>query len=694
MNRTHLTLLLCLRIALLGIAALGILAMPKYASAQENITDDEDVDVTDEFCDPEAGDDCEVESVASILDTTNTSTLYTYSATYITLDLLDYGYEAYVEGYVYQDSSLIADGDSYDDGSGAAELDGTISINLTDGPYAYELDTESYLYDGVDYYDILGTEADVTLGIPEITSVSPAYAFVGTSGSLTIGGESLSNPFGGSVVPSVSAVPGTTGGTGLTISGDLGDTGGTASYDATLTATTGPWDIGLSTEFGVTFFSSTSHGLFTVGDPTPSISSVNPSQWTAGKLNFSVTISGSYFGSDPQLTVSGGGATATISSHSDNGSPGGATINANVSVSNACDTADTVAITVTSTGYNGTGFVPAYSGQSDNGGSTATIVPNPAGAPQIMFGGKNVAGTTTTVVVGQQISLTGAVPTQACTAVKNWDWTAPTGTAVGGATATSASGFSLQALPGSGVNPYTFNWVYAGSFTVSTKYTLTNGETSPTSTATFTVKGLTSGKDTATSPYNGKFSIDNLTGCTGIAAGPDLVYGNVSGPQPGCPGTTTGTPGILFTASGSQPGSGKYTFVQLITTDTTKYTSGSGTTTCTTTVGIDTSYPYKGQPTSTTATDAPETPLPSSYTTVNRVFNATMYLLWQSTTTGSIPVTIGYQSWSSNGTGTQSGGRWSASGSGAPNGSFTPASSTQANKGYPVWSGVATRSCN
>jgi len=228
--------------------------------------DDEVVDVTDEFCDPDEGDDCEVESVASILDTTTTSTIYTYDATYISEDLLDYGYGAYVEGYLYQDDTLIADGYAYDDGTGAAELDGTISISLTDGPYAYELDSDSYIYDedeDDDFYYMLSTEADVTLGIPTITSVSPAYAFVGTSGSLTIGGESLDNPFGGST-PTVSAVPGTSGGTGL-------------------------------------------------------------------------TISGSYFGSNPQLSVSGGGATATIQSHTDSGQPNGAQIVAKVSVSNACD---------------------------------------------------------------------------------------------------------------------------------------------------------------------------------------------------------------------------------------------------------------------------------------------------------------------------------------------------------------------
>ena len=79
---------------------------------------------------------------------------------------------------------------------------------------------------------------------------------------------------------------------------------------------------------------------------------------------------------------------------------------------------------------------------------------------------------------------------------------------------------------------------------------------------------------------------------------------------------------------------------------------------------------------------------------MNRVFIATMYLLWQSSTASSIPITIGYQAWQFNGTGTQKSSKWTASGSGAPTGSFTPAAGSQANKGYPSWTGVAIRSCN
>jgi hypothetical protein len=683
--RAFFTLRFALLILIFGFVFVGL---PKSAAAQSDITDDETVDVTDDFCDPDEGDDCEVESVASILDSSNQTDIDTYAATFITPDLLDYGYEAYVEGYLYQDSTLIADGDAYDDGGGTAELDGATTINLADGPYAYEMDADSYLYDGEEYYGILSTEADATLGAPVVTSVSPAYVFVGTSGSLTIHGQALVNPFGGGTT-SVSAVPATTGATGLTISGDsFSDTQGTATYQATLTASAGPWDIGLSTEFGGTIYATTTKGLFTVGDPTPSITSISPSTWTAG-TTVTVTITGSGFGSNPGLTVGGAGITSSITSHSDTGGAGGAKIIASVTIG-LCTPAETASIIVTSTGYNGTGFAPAYSGQSSSGSSTATVAAITAPAPTISFGGKNVTGTTSTVVIGQQITLTGTVPSPQSSCLATESWSVPTGTAVGGATAATASGFKLTKLPGNTTASYgPFYWVYAVSSNMTFGYKLTNGLSSTNATTTFTVKGLSSGK-MATANY-GKLNDNTLTVCNTTTKETVLAYGNISGTT--C--AVAGTPGELFTASGTQPGTGKFTFVQLINSDTSTFTSTSGTVTCTHNAGVDMSYPYAAQINTTQSDDAPYVVLPTSpYNKITRAFSASMYLLWTSSTASAIPVPIGAITWQFSGATTLTNSKWgTVTGSGTAN-AFVAAIGTQSNDGFPSWAGPSDQTCN
>ncbi len=56
-----------------------------------------------------------------------------------------------------------------------------------------------------------------------------------------------------------------------------------------------------------------------------------------------------------------------------------------------------------------------------------------------------------------------------------------------------------------------FYWVYAGTFPMTYQYTLTNGMSSPVSTATFKVSGLTGGP-LANTNY-GLLTVDNLTGC-------------------------------------------------------------------------------------------------------------------------------------------------------------------------------------
>jgi len=425
-----------------------------------------------------------------------------------------------------------------------------------------------------------------------------------------------------------------------------------------------------------------------VGDPTPSITSVSPSAWTAGQ-SYTVTITGSGFGSDPSLTVAGSGITSSITSHSDTGGAGGAKITASVTVS-LCTPAETASIVVTSTGYNGSGFTPAYSGQSSSGSSSATVTPITAPAPTISFGGKNVTGSTSTVVVGQQISLTGTVPSPQSSCLASQSWSVPAGTAVGSAKAATASGFTLGKLPantGSSYGPY--YWVYAGSNTMTYGYKLTNGLSSANASTTFTVKGLSSGK-LATANY-GKLNDNTLTVCNTTTKETVLAYGNISGTT--C--AVTGTAGELFTASGTQPGTGAFTFVQLINSDTSTFTSTTGTVTCTHNAGVDASYPYAAQINSTQSDDAPYVVLPTSpYNKITRAFAATMYVLWTSSTASAIPIPVGSITWQFSGATTLTNSKWGGvTGSGTAN-AFVASSGTQSNDGYPLWTGPTEQTCN
>ncbi len=339
-----------------------------------------------------------------------------------------------------------------------------------------------------------------------------------------------------------------------------------------------------------------------------------------------------------------------------------------------------------------------------------TLECTPVLAPTIMFNGKNVAGKTTTVLVGEQIMLSGQAPTQACVlATASQEWSLPGSsaageTAVGGATATTASGFTLTPLPSTTTDTSygPFYWVYAGTFTMTYQYTLSNGGgTSPVSTATFTVKG---GGKMSNQHYT-KMTADNLTGCAGT---PMMAYGKIV-PYPPNPCTLLypgSTFGMLFSPSGA-PSGGTYSYVQLINSDSYAY----GTTSCTTSQGVDLTYPYSGLlgTVPPEAEDAPYIGL-AGYNNVTRSFNATMFLLWISGKANSITVPLGYQTWEFDGAATcpttsrcKVAKDWTVTTSGTPGpvGSFTPSNGSQTTdgqsalmEGYPSWSGPAAHTCD
>lgn len=303
--------------------------------------------------------------------------------------------------------------------------------------------------------------------------------------------------------------------------------------------------------------------------------------------------------------------------------------------------------------------------------------------------GPNATLPNPTVVVGQQIILT-TTPTTLATGIPiplsivSSAWKVTGGTNIGDYQPTSAS-TSVTLMPPLNTPGLTFYSVYPAA-SVQEAYQFCVGPLgedggsnacSPVVTATFDVSGFST---PAINIGNELLAnIDDLTGCAAASGGPTLVYGNLRGPAAAC-GVATGTPGITFYPVGTPPGAGNFLFAQVVTGDSVVYSGASGTSTCTATPGLDGNYTYQLQINPPSTSDSPEAPLPSTNATVTRNFNATMYLLWQSTVNAkTIPVPLGYIPWAFNGTaangGTAANPAWTASGTGAPvmsNGEASP----------------------
>lgn len=183
-------------------------------------------------------------------------------------------------------------------------------------------------------------------------------------------------------------------------------------------------------------------------------------------------------------------------------------------------------------------------------------------------------------------------------------------------------------------------------------------------------------------------------------ADPYLEYGNISGYKPPCLGATTGNPfGITFTMP--TPPSGAYSFAQLITEDTITYTQGKlGTLTCPTIPGLDGQYPYPlYDPDNNQTWDHPDLKLEQFDSEISRTFNATMYLLWTSSKTGSIPVPISSQGWLFTEASTTNRGFptsqswtnpvWNAVGTDGNPVDYVTTAPSRSPYGYPTWTGRA-----
>jgi hypothetical protein len=622
-----------------------------------------------------------VEGITAVASSADGSQLDTYSETFETIDLAYY-YGAYVQGELEQNGVQVAQVASLESpatNDAIAEMTVNISPNnqyqmesdhyivaayyyIDQGHYYYY--NPSYFlissggsdyppgynyspgggplyYEYYEYFYLFSTIVEVSSAPPHITSINPNSASVESSGTITILGSDLVDPFTLTANPAIT-------GSGVTIGVHYQSQGEVdLSYSISSHASTGSHYITLSDRFGVS-----NQVAFNVGDPTPNITSVSPNIWDANTTIYPVTIGGTGFGTNPTLTISGQGVTLNSYSGSDTQITASVTIAANAPN-------ETANITVTSNGYYGSGWVATQQGQPNNNTATATVSAAAATAANILYFG-HATTSPTAVAVGQQISLTttipGGIPQGTSVTTNSW--------VIQGIVIKDFSGSQAGDIVHAWQNPNTtstsFYWVSNGNvqsqtYSAQYSYCLNTGVCSPTTTADFTVGapypvGVTPSTTSVIVFFNPNGN---------PPAGPLLAFQSWPAPGPGV--------NFLVHATNYPPsGQGQYQWVQLLTTDEIHYVEG-GLQNCNY-IGLagppwlDDVYPYGTGYTGTVYTtavtndnadDSPNTGLPSAVGDMEREFAATMFVRWipqadPSCTSGAactIPVPLGSESW-------------------------------------------------
>ncbi|WP_353070122.1 hypothetical protein RBB75_07970 [Tunturibacter empetritectus] len=580
-----------------------------------------------------------VEGISEVLPSTTSTTIYTFTNTYITYDLTAY-YSPYTEAYLYDNGSFLVSNYTYTTDGQNAPLDGRIP-NIKTGD-DYEVDgahylTQLYVFDdgnggtyyenpyqygftegnqssgydyssgGGDYYTYVSnlflgyTAAAISTAVPQITGVSPSGAARGTSGQITVTGSHLVDVFDGTTTPTVLS------GSGLSLTtGSLSATQVTLNYSIDGSAATGARQFTLSNRFG-----QSEPQTFTVGDPSPVVADVEPHLWPAGTV-IPLTITGSGFGIAPTVTIAGVGVLTPSPAAT------GSDTSISTSVSIALDAPDGPAtVTVQSHGSGGNGFVQGTPGQSSSGSNGAVIVAFPAPAPTIVLGsgttGVCTSGSPVTssqnVVVGQPITFTGCIPPSGTPLVASETWS-PDGkfsaqTAVAGFTVsfdgtsqftealTQISNTSCAAGQYCDFNKFYF--VTPGTYTFTFSYLANNGTTPPSVSITFVVAGpnldsrgnFMEGPDNNTPPTAGPvqiYGVGQYFGQLTANTTPELANGN-----------NEDTNGMELTVTGTAPtgfSGGDWRFVQVINQLSYSYTSSPTSSPFVLQPGLDTLYPH------------------------------------------------------------------------------------------------------
>lgn len=267
----------------------------------------------------------QVTGVSAILDVSN-GNITTYSATEVDYNTSAY-YEPYVEGYLYENGTLIGSGSATANTN--SNCDGNISSQIAEGCIqkpdsvgsTYQIQSDHYLITAFAYTDGGGTSyysnPEGFLGAPG--GYGPDYSTFGPGGGPTY----VNYQF---IYLGTTAVNGTV---------EQPDTN------------------------------------------TPVLTGIQPNVWQSGQTTPGVVFSGQYFGTNPPtLTFSpGDGISYTVTSSNDT------QIVADVTVGQGTPD-ENISVSVTSNGNNGQAFAPVGGGQPTGGPITASVR-NPVNSPEV-----------------------------------------------------------------------------------------------------------------------------------------------------------------------------------------------------------------------------------------------------------------------------------------------------------------------
>ena len=305
-----------------------------------------------------------VELTAAIASSTNGAEIDTYAAA-DEVGFADYAGAVGVENDVYENGGEIDYSVDEEGSTGAAAFLGDpIDVGQSYTVIATAYSCPYFGEGSTDCYPIGDVSVSMVAGVPQIYSVTPSTDVPGSSGTITVDGNYLLDPFNNQVD---SASIG--GGVSLSPGGEATQGEITLNYTIPQDATTGPQNLTLTNRFGTS-----SPATFTVGDHTPVIYQISQPTWQAGITTTGVTFSGQYFGTNlPVLNFSDPAIGYMITSNGDT------QIVANITVDKS-DPGGTVSVSVTSTGYGGIGFYPGQGQSSTSSQTSGTVVPV---APQV-----------------------------------------------------------------------------------------------------------------------------------------------------------------------------------------------------------------------------------------------------------------------------------------------------------------------